>query len=736
MKTKLLLFCAAVLFFIQPDAAAVSAEVSINTKTVHSFKPVEITVAGDFGAKNPYDYSDISVKGYFTSPLGKIFEADAFYMQEMIHNGGSNTFSPGASGYKIRYAPHIRGKWKYRVRAFKAGKQIYSSKEAAFDCLYDSAARGFVRVSPADPLYLEFDNGDSFFPIGLNMGWADHSKNVMEQYSQWIDNFKANGGNFIRVWMCPWGFGIEWEEGVMKYGGRQDRAALLDMLFEKAAASGIYMMLCFTPHGELSARVNPEWERSPYNTQNGGFLASPDKFFTDVKAREAHKNKIRYILARWGYSVNLAAWELFNEVDLTDNFDINAVTSWHSEMLSVIEKHDPYGHLKTTSFSNPEAGSPVWKLSNIDFTQTHIYNVKSCEVIYNTSKEKTEVYQKPHLTGEYGIDSSDAFVGRGDDKAGENIHQTVWAGGLSLSMGTPMSWWWDSYIPKNNLYERYAPFAEFIKGINFGRGNFTDLSERRVFYKDAKDKRAQSAVVYPAQEWAKPAKNRFILNADGELTDAKALNGFLLGKGHPAMKNNPLIITRNSRPGRFIIKTSAVSHNSTLVVYVNGKEELRQEINAEAVPGAVFKPEYNIFQADYAKEYEVELGQGENEILIDNEGEDWIKVESYTVTEYLDPSRAPLFTAGIQGTRSAYIYIKNRGFNFDGKEAPEIRDTYLELSGLRPGRYVITYYDTRGKGVISRRDEITESGSITLNLPPVKKDVAVKVRGFRPGENE
>lgn len=736
MKIRNIILCAAALFLLRPEAAAVSVEVSINTRTVHSYKPVEITISGDFGAKNPYDYSEVNIRGYFTSPLGKVFEADAFYMQDMVYNEGSNTFSPGASSYKIRYTPHVRGKWNYRIKAFRGGKEIYASRTASFECLYDSAARGFVRVCPADPLFLEFDNGEPFFPIGLNMGWADHSKNVMAQYSKWIDDFKANGGNFIRVWMCPWGFGIEWEEGVMKYGNRQDRAALLDMLFEKAAEAGVYIMLCFTPHGELSARVNPEWDRSPYSVKNGGFLTSPEKFFTDARAREAHKNKIRYILARWGYSVNLAAWELFNEVDLTDNFDINAVTRWHSEMLSVIEKHDPYGHLKTTSFSNPEAGGPVWKLANIDFTQTHIYNVKSSEVIYNVSREKTEIYQKPHLVGEYGIDSSDAFIARGDDREGENIHQIIWSGGLSLSMGTPMSWWWDSYIPANNLYERYAPFAEFVKGINFGRGNFTAISERRVYYKDARGKKAQPAVIYPAQEWARPPKKRFILNADGELTDAKDLKGFLLGTGHPEMKNNPLIITRNIRPGRLIIKTSAVSHNSVLVVYVNGKEMLREKIIAEKIPGAVFKPEYNIFQADYVKEYEVELGQGENEIVIDNEGEDWIKVESYTVTEYLDPARAPLFTAGIQGSRSAYIYIKNRDFNFDGKKVEEIRDTYLELSGLRPGRYVITYYDTRGKGAISRRDEITESGNITLNLPPVKKDIAVKVRGFRPGENE
>ena len=729
------MLCALVMFTAASEASAVP-EVTINTKTVSSYKPIELVVNGEFGAKNPYDYSEINVKGYFTGPLGKTFEADGFFMEDRIYNEASNDFSPGASAFKIRYTPHIRGKWKYRVKAFKAGKEIFSSKEGSFECVYDSSAKGFVRVSGADPLYLEFDNGDSFYPVGLNMGWADHSKNVMAQYEEWMENFKANGGNFIRVWMCPWGFGIEWEEGIMKYGARQDRAALLDMLFEKAAQKGMYIMLCFTPHGEYSEKTNPEWERSPHNTKNGGYLSSPDKFFTDKRAKDAHKNKLRYIAARWGYSANLAAWELFNEVDLTDNFDALKVTQWHAEMLSLLEKHDPYRHLKTTSFSNPDNGDSIWKLPNIDFTQTHIYNVKSCEVIYNVSREKTAVYQKPHIIGEYGIDSSDAFIERGDDKEGENIHQIIWAGGLSLSMGTPMSWWWDSYIPRNNLYKRYEAFTGFIKGIDFARGNFTELSDYRAYYADGTDKKAGDVTLYPSNEWAKPKKNRFLVNAEGEISGAKDLNAFIMGSGHPDMKNNPVIVTRNVRPGKLIIRTSAVSHKNTLVVTINGKEELREEINAESIAGAVLKPEWKIYQADFVKEYEVELGQGENEIYIDNEGEDWIKIESYRITGYLDPSRAPLFIAGIQGTRSAYIYVKNRGFNFDGKDAGEIKDTYLNLTGLRPGRFTVTYYDTRSAQVISKRDEITESGDLTLNLPPVKKDIAVKVRGFRPGEND
>ena len=40
-------------------------------------------------------------------------------------------------------------------------------------------------------------------------------------------------------------------------------------------------------------------------------------FFTDVRAKADYKNRLRYLVARYGYSTSVFAWEFFNEVCYT-----------------------------------------------------------------------------------------------------------------------------------------------------------------------------------------------------------------------------------------------------------------------------------------------------------------------------------------------------------------------------------------------------------------------------------
>jgi hypothetical protein len=80
-----------------------------------------------------------------------------------------------------------------------------------------------------------------------------------------------------------------------------------------------------------------EWKISPYNKANGGPAATPTEFFTSKKAQLRYKDKLRYIIARWGYSTHIAAWELFNEIDNAaftpkDSVIIpfSAIVQWHN----------------------------------------------------------------------------------------------------------------------------------------------------------------------------------------------------------------------------------------------------------------------------------------------------------------------------------------------------------------------------------------------------------------------
>jgi hypothetical protein len=75
--------------------------------------------------------------------------------------------------------------------------------------------RGYVRVSQKDPLYYEFENGDWYWPIGINMrdGGDDASKQKgTYDFDHYFQRFEEEGLNFVRTWMCAWWGGIEWSD--------------------------------------------------------------------------------------------------------------------------------------------------------------------------------------------------------------------------------------------------------------------------------------------------------------------------------------------------------------------------------------------------------------------------------------------------------------------------------------------------------------------------------------------
>lgn len=109
------------------------------------------------------------------------------------------------------------------------------------------------------------------------------------------------------------------------------------------------------------------------------------------------RNKLRYVVARWGYSTNIAAWEFFNEIDNAvftqqDSLLIphDAVTLWHGEMSRYLKDIGPYQHLVTTSVPHRD-----------------ILGMNSIEIpsIY---PDYIQTFGKPYVVGEFGYRWEDA----------------------------------------------------------------------------------------------------------------------------------------------------------------------------------------------------------------------------------------------------------------------------------------------------------------------------------------
>lgn len=433
-------------------------------ETVEQFGYFELRVDVEVFWKNPHDYDEVCVEATFHAPDGSLQRVEGFFMQgfEVADPASGVLAQAGEDGFCLRFSPGQTGDWTYVV-ACTNRRGTVALPAQRFHCKKTVSPhnRGFVRTGPGH--FFKFDNGEQYIPVGENMAWPQ--TNAYVDFSKWIDKLAAHGGNFIRVWNCHWGLGLEWREdgnyaGLKKY--HQINSFYLDWLFDFCAAKGVYVMLCLHHHGQVSTRVNPNWNENPYNAVNGGPCRNTWDFFCNAKAKKMVQNRLRYMLARWGAQRSLLAWELFNEVDWTDQFRRRRrrIARWHAEMAAFLKKYDPYRHPVSTSFGRDELEPSIWNLPEIDFTQTHVYvDVHHPErALAEGVHRLLEAFDKPTLNAEFGLDPEGGELARRDPE-GIYFHNCLWAPLFSGAAGTGMSWWWDHYVEPKDLYRHFTGVA-------------------------------------------------------------------------------------------------------------------------------------------------------------------------------------------------------------------------------------------------------------------------------------
>jgi endo-1,4-beta-mannosidase len=246
---------------------------------------------------------------------------------------------------------------------------------------------------------------------------------------------------------------------------------MLDHLFATCAERGVYVMLCLVNHGKFSIATDSNWAQNPYNkaaNPQGGFLDHPEDLWTSAQAKMYLKRNWRYLVARYGAYTSLMSWEIFNEMEWTENYRYHVGDSakFHREMGDFLKATDPYPHLVTTSYAHALGfGRDVWD-AGMQYTQEHIYGglEDTSQAVASLATTLRARYPgKPFYLGEMGLGGSGGSE-NAEDPTGVFIHNANWASLTAKAGGGGFPWWWDNYVDPLNLYWRWTGIAAFVKG--------------------------------------------------------------------------------------------------------------------------------------------------------------------------------------------------------------------------------------------------------------------------------
>ena len=459
---------------------------------------------------NPFDPDDVRLDAVLTAPSGRQLVVPGFFAVDYrreVADGAEVMVPQQESGWRIRFTPQEIGPYRWQLRLRDRSGEI-TSGEGSVECI-PGKLPGFIRTSKVDPHYLAFENGDGFFAIGHNLPIYHTTGQLGDEAMR---KFAAAGENFNRWWMSSSGFGIEWTDRLGWY--RQDVAARIDQSLDLAAELGLYYMMCMDTHQDFR---EAGWERNPFNVRNGGPCQTPSDWFTDEAAKRYYKKRLRYTVARWGYSPNVLCWEFGNEMEGWDGSPDEVKFPWHKEMSDHLRSIDPFGHLITTSFWSKTGPEQYWDLENIDIVQTHCYtndDSNVAEAVRRYCLHQWERFAKPHIFGEFGIRSHSSTADK--DPRGWAIHNSLWAGLTSFAAGGPMPWWHENYIEPLDLYFHFTSLSRFTRDLPLGSVRWTMLETEPPEFVDAdRPPETRDIVIATASRWGKPEHSEFVIRRDG-----------------------------------------------------------------------------------------------------------------------------------------------------------------------------------------------------------------------------
>jgi len=672
--------------------------------TASATGPVEFGFSAPPSKMNPFA-RDIWAE--LVTPSGQTLRLPAYYRDDgtfavrarAVESGNyrlAAAFETSDHGEPLKIAIRVKGKDIIAITGTQPMHQVHVAAEGS-------------------PSKFIFEDGTAFQPIGSNLAWS-RSDTPVPYYRKALREFQSENLNWMRIWMAHWGrLNLDWRRTGDRPAPKgspiaSDVAQSWDRIIDAAEDAGVYIQMVLQHHGQYTTLNNSNWAENPWNAVNRpGGLKKPGDFFTSPDAIAATTRKYRYIVARWGYSPAIMAWELFNEVHWVDaiarDHDEAVVAAWHEMMAARLRHFDTYAHLVTTSTENLR--SPIYKA--MDYFQPHLYPSNILAAVRNFEPVPAAL-DRPVFYGEVGDDHM-PISGAGK-RSGVAIVPPVWASLMGRGRYAAQPWLGWDLLEQKRLGELGA-VARFIQSTSIGaRDGLREFSPV-----------VESAAEVPltldaGQVWRRHSEPGFYLPLDGtsppELADV------------PQNLVKPALHAADGFPSRGTYRIDA-PRDLAMRAIVNGVGKTGGSLRVSANGKVLAERSWKVGDA-FPSEVAFTVPAGLQTLVVENPGDtDWVEVSKIDLG--LPTSALAAIGKRDDSFIACWLWSREGVFAVDSRDAI---DGTLVLDDVPAGAWRIEWWDTfTGKPAPASRLH-HPGGALRLPTPPIARHTAVVLERVGP----
>lgn len=692
----------------------VISRVNLPSESVGRFDLYEIDFLLSAVYDNPFDPDDICVDGVFTRPDGKVATVPAFFYEPIEKTNGKIllVYSPaaftvtGCGGWKIRFAADTVGEYSFTIRARDAKGQTCESEVYRFT-VTESQNKGFVTISKNNPGRFENSADHSaFWGTGTNIAWVRpaFTKNPEHlSYNYFLDRAE-DMSNCTRVWICHWAW-LEWmpQEGdpsTYAYCGmsyyNQCVCSAFDDIVRMCEEKGLRIIVCLDDNDEhYPPRSYGNWGFNPYNAKNGGPVDDVRNYFTTKEVLPYYKKRLRYIVARWGYSSAVLSLNLWN--------DMSSPSPGVEEYLDELCR---YTHSLTENYRTLLFGSNFKMQAN-------------AVLDYTTQSPTTFDGTKPNVTNECWSSPNRLWFR-------DSLETTLWSE-LSRGFATTMIWDHD-YVDEHECWDLFRRILDFSADIPFNNSH-TNSSETHVISAEMPECNITPAKVITVRDYGdvkswgqKATQNVFHIDSSRSSVLLEGYTPNLYSGNTERWKNPPTFIIDTPQGGKLLLDFDEIG---------GGEQKLELTLNGKLVKTVEWSGGRRMLTAD-ERYVEVDLPVGRNEVRLDNTGTDWLRIQRVYFVVNAGSADSMITAQQLSGKDFCLVYVQNQTY-FElyrtvlNGEPADIKNVTVTAAGMNDGDYVLSLYDPTDNAYLLTENVTVTGGKHSITVPLLKKHMAIKL---------